>query len=123
MSYNWLQWFRDFLKGELIMQEERKKIIRYALNFNILDVATYSGYKGDLIVKITTKERDSAIAIRKFALDLDIKEVVIKQNMDMRSFEIFCVTPDVEVYHLKTDDLLEEVHSEHPVKDVWNGSK
>jgi len=105
------------------MQEERKKIIRYALNFNILDVATYSGYKGDLIVKITTKERDSAIAIRKFALDLDIKEVVIKQNMDMRSFEIFCVTPDVEVYHLKTDDLLEEVHSEHPVKDVWNGSK
>ena len=105
------------------MQAERKQIIRYALDTEIENINTYSGYKGDLIVKITTKDMHSVVAIRKFAMDLNIKEVVVKQNPHLLEFEIFCITPDKEVYKLKTDDLLEEVHSKHPSNDAWGETK
>lgn len=105
------------------MQSERKKIIQYALDFEIDDINTYSGYKGDLIVKITTKDMKTVVAIHRFANSLDIKEVVVKQNPHLLEFEIFCVTPDKEVYHLKTEEIVDEIHTKHPVKDVWDDSK
>lgn len=105
------------------MQAERKKIIQYALDFEIDDINTYSGYKGDLVVKITTKDMHVVVAIRKFAMDLNIKEVVIKQNPHLLEYEIYCVTPDAEVYHLKTEDVMEEIHTQHPVKDPWEGKR
>ena len=86
------------------MKDERKQIIRYALDFEITDVNTYSGYKGDLIVKITTKDRNAVMAIRKFALSLGIEGVVVKQNPAVFEFEIYCITADTEIYHLKPDD-------------------
>lgn len=103
------------------MYAERKKLIRYALDFEIENINTYSGYKGDLIVKISTKEKEAVIAIRKFALSIGIKEVVIKQNSNIEQFEIFCVTSDENVYDLKIKELLDEVHAEHheTSKDVW----
>lgn len=105
------------------MQEERKKIIQYALGFDIQDIHTYSGYKGDLIVKIVTKERDVLGAIRSFALSLGVKDVVIKQNVDMRNYEIYCITVDEHVYGLKTVDITDEIHAERSVKDPWDGKK
>lgn len=105
------------------MQEERKQILRHALNFNIEDVHTYSGYKGDLIVKITTKNKDALSEIRKYALSLGIKEVVIKQNPGIVQYEIFCVTEDESVYHLKTEDVLKELHDNHPVDDWGDTNK
>lgn len=106
------------------MQEERKKIIRYAMDFDVENINTYAGYKGDLIVKITTKDIHAVAAIHKFANSLDLKEVVVKQNLDILEYEIFCVTPDKEVYHLKSEEIIDEVHTKHPLKqDVWNGSK
>ncbi|MDD2267168.1 hypothetical protein [Sulfuricurvum sp.] len=104
------------------MQAERKQIIRYALDYDIQDINTYSGYKGDLIVKIATKDMKAVVAIRKFAMDLSIKEVVVKQNAHLEQFEVFCVTPDKDVYHLKTEEIIDEIHSEHPV-DPWDRSK
>ncbi|MDP1785670.1 MAG: hypothetical protein Q8K81_09630 [Sulfuricurvum sp.] len=102
------------------MQEERKQIIRYALDFNIVDINTYSGYKGDLIVKINTKEKDVVIALRKFALSLGIKEVVIKQNNDLVQYEIFCVTRDEGAYHIKADKLIEyNSPTKRTKKDIW----
>lgn len=103
------------------MYAERKKLIRFALDFEIENINTYSGYKGDLIVKISTKEKEAVIAIRKFALSIGIKEVVIKQNPNIEQFEIFCVTSDENVYDLKIKELLDEVHSEHlkTSKDAW----
>ncbi len=105
------------------MQAERKQIIRYTLDFDIDNINTYAGYKGDLIVKITTKDMHAVTAIRRFAHDLNIKEVVIKQNPHLLEYEIFCVTPDKEVYHLKTENVLDEIHDKHPLKDVWDNSK
>lgn len=101
------------------MQEIRKKIIRHALDLEIADIRTYSGYRGDLIVKITTKDREAVLDIRQFALSFGIKEVVVKQNPDMKLYEIYCVTEDEGVYHLKVEDLMDEVHKHHPVKEVW----
>lgn len=101
------------------MQAERKKILQYALDHEIGDVHTYSGYKGDLIVKITTKEKDTAVAIREFAYSLGVKEVVIKQNPNVVEYEIYCVTPDENVYGLKKGDDNDSVdHSEY-VEDTW----
>lgn len=105
------------------MQEERKKIIRFALDYNIQQISTYSGYKGDLIVKIITRDKDALSAIRSFALSIGIKEVVIKQNVDMRNYEIYCITADEDVYGLKTVDILDDVHSKHAVEDSWNEKK
>lgn len=106
------------------MQTERKQIIRYALDFEIENINTYAGYKGDLIVKITTKDMHAVTAIRRFAHDLNLKEVVVKQNHHLLEFEIFCVTPDKEVYHLKEEEeIVDAIHTKHPVKDIWNGSK
>jgi len=105
------------------MHPERKELIRHALSFDIENINTYSGYKGDLIVKITTKTKEVVIAIRKFALSLGIKEVVVKQNQDIEQFEIYCITSDENVYDLKIKELLEEIHSEHSATDVWEGVK
>jgi len=98
------------------MYQERKDIIRYSLDFNVSDINTYSGYRGDLVVKITTKEKDAVVAIRKYALSLGIKEVVIKQNKDLLLYEIYCITLDEAVYHIKTGDILDENHAKHSAK-------
>lgn len=71
------------------MQEERRKILQYALNLDILDVHTYSGYKGDLMVQIITKDEQAMNAIRDYALSLEIKEVVVKHSVD---YVLYCVT-------------------------------
>lgn len=105
------------------MQEERKEIIRFALNYSIEDIHTYSGYRGDLIVKITTKDKNAVIEIRKFALSLDIKEVVIKQNPGTVQYEIYCITEDESVYHLKTEEVLKHIHDSHPVDDWGDTNK
>jgi hypothetical protein len=81
------------------MQEERKRIIQYALQFDIHDIHTYSGYKGGLVVKITTRSADIVNTIEKYALSIPVDEVVVKKNHLMQ-FEIFCITKD-DVYDLK----------------------
>lgn len=101
------------------MQEERKKIIRYALDHDIIDVHTYNGYKGDLVVRITVKDKDAMLAIRKYALASGIKEVVIKENKDVIQYEIYCITEDEGTYHIKEAKALNEVHAKH-ITDVWN---
>jgi hypothetical protein len=102
------------------MQEERKNIIRFALDYNVVDIHSYPGYKGDLVVRITVKEKEAVIAIRRYALELGIKEVVIKENKDVLQYEIYCITEDEGAYHIKVEDLLRESHAKHSVKDVWN---
>lgn len=102
------------------MQEARKSIIRFALDYNIVDVHSYSGYKGDLVVRITVKDKEAVLAIRRFALDLGIKEVVIKENKDLSQYELYCITEDMGAYHIKDRDILDELHTKHTVKDAWN---
>lgn len=100
------------------MQEERKKIIRFALDFNIIDIHSYPGYKGDLVVRITVKDKEAVIAIRRYALELGIKEVVIKENKDVLQYEVYCITEDLGAYHIKDNDVLDDIHSTH-ITDLW----
>ena len=102
------------------MKPERKKIIKYALDYDISDINTYSGYKGDLIVKITSNDRNAVVAIRKFAISLGLEDVVIKQNPAKQEYEIYCVTADEEVYHLKADDENDERDHNNYVEDTWS---
>lgn len=98
------------------MNGERKKILQYALNYEIEDVNTYAGYKGDLVVKIVSKNIDAIAEIQKYANTLDFLDVVVKHNPHLLNYELFCVTEDKEVYHVK-DEKFE--HNKHPKKDVW----
>ena len=101
------------------MQQERKQIIQHALNYNIENVNTYSGYKGDLIVKITTKEKEAMMEIRRFALALGILEVAVKQNPNLVEYEVYCVTKDDNVYEIKLAEEKIEEGEEH-FEDVWS---
>ena len=105
------------------MQKERKQIIRFSLDYDISEVHTYSGYKGDLIVKIATRDRDVVLAIRKYALSLGIEEVVVKQNPAIAEFEIFCITTDDDVYHIKPDEDFDHTDHKHYVEDTWKKTK
>ena len=98
------------------MQKERKEIIRFALDREIEDVNTYAGYKGDLIVKIVSKDIDAIAAIQKYANGLDILDVVVKHNPHLLMYELFCVTRDKDTYEIKHKTHSPKKHSDH---DVW----
>lgn len=86
------------------MQIERKNVIRFSLDYDISEIRTYDGYRGDLLVKITTRDKEAMLAIRRYALSLGIIDVVIKQNPAFHEYEIYCVTENVDVYALKLDE-------------------
>lgn len=102
------------------MHPDRRSIIRFALEHDIRDISTYSGYKGDLVVKITTRDAQTVDELEKFAHSLGIKEVVVKKNMLMQ-FEVYCITPDHDVYDLK-GGLKQEGPNPHAalLKDDWH---
>jgi len=81
------------------MGDERKEIIRRALEFDIIDIRTYGGYKGDLLVEITTMDPSVAKSIENIAKILGI-ETVTQQDV-LSVFRIFCITPSSEGYDLK----------------------
>ena len=84
-----------------MLQEIQKKIIHFALDLEIDSVNTYAGYKGDLIVKILTRNKSDVLEIRKNAYAFEAKEVVIKEKLDTKQYEIFCVTADDWLYTLR----------------------
>ena len=83
------------------MHQVRRDIIRYATYLNILNINTYSGYKGDLLVKITTSDKNDDVKnkIKAYALNLGM-EVVVKDNKNILIYEIYCISPD-DNYELK----------------------
>ncbi len=86
------------------MEKVRKDIIRFALDYNILNIHTYSGYRGDLLVKFTVndKDLDTTLAIKREAERLGM-EVVVKDNKELLVFEIYTIIADHDVYNLKLD--------------------
>jgi hypothetical protein len=84
-----------------MLQEIQKKIIHFAIELDIDSVNTYSGYKGDLIVKMLTKNKADVLEIRKYSIKEGAKEVVIKEKLDTAQFELYCVTADDGMYTLR----------------------
>lgn len=84
-----------------MLQEIQRKIIHFAIDLDIDSVNTYAGYRGDLIVKILTKNKANVLEIRKYSLGAGAKEVVIKEKLDTAQFELYCVTADDSTYTLR----------------------
>lgn len=83
------------------MPQERKDVIKYALGLNIRDIRTYAGFKGDLLVEITSNDKEVIDKIKAWAENLDMK-TVLKENPMIQLYEIFCITPD-DVYELNLE--------------------
>ncbi len=83
------------------MNDERKEIIRQALEFDIIDIRTYTGYKGDLLVEITTMEPDVMRSLKKIAETLGLETVIQKDILMI--YKIFCISPSSNVYELKEE--------------------
>ena len=84
-----------------MLQEIQRKIIHFAIDLDIDSINTYAGYKGDLIVKMLTKNKADVLEIRKYSIKEGAKEVVIKEKLDTAQFELYCVTADDGMYTLR----------------------
>ncbi len=83
------------------MSDQRKEIIRQALKFNIVDIRSYTGYKGDLLVEITTMEPAVITSLKKAAEALEFEIVIQKDIISL--YKIFCISPTSNTYDLKDD--------------------
>ena len=89
----------NFTSSENDMSNERKEIIRQALEFDIVDIRSYTGYKGDMLVEITTMKPDVTLSIKKIAETLGLEVVIQKDIISL--YKIFCISPSSNAYDLK----------------------
>jgi len=64
------------------------------------DVATYHGYKGDYILKMTTRSSDLIEMIQNYCVMKSI-DIVIKPNV-VSGYEIYIIAQDDDVVPIKT---------------------
>ena len=89
----------QFTSSENNMSNERKEIIRKALEFDIIDIRSYTGYKGDMLVEITTMDHDAALSLKKTAETLGL-DVVIQQDIILL-YKVFCIDLSSNTYDFK----------------------
>lgn len=85
--------------SDINMSEQRKKMVKHALKYDIIDIRSYRGYKGDLLIEITTMDKDVVKALQKIAEILEF-EVEVHQNI-LSIYEVFCISPCESTYELK----------------------
>lgn len=81
------------------MSDVRKEVIRQALKFNIMDIRTYTGYQGDLLVEITSMRSSAVLEIKKIAEELGLKTSVTKDSLSIH--KLYCISPSSNIYDLK----------------------
>lgn len=84
------------------MDEVRKEMIRFALKHKIRDIRTYSGYKGDLLVEITTLDATLLPILQAHAEYLGMK-TALKEQASTQIHELYCISHDEDVYGLKEE--------------------
>jgi len=82
------------------LSDVRKEMIRFSLDYPIHDIRTYSGYKGDLLVEITVSSLDLLDLLKSHAESLGM-QTVVKIKRELRIHELYCITPDDQIYKLK----------------------
>jgi hypothetical protein len=86
------------------MSDVRKAMIRFALEHHpIRDIRTYSGYKGDLLIQITTADHELLSTLKEHAESIGM-QTAIKERHDIGIHEIYCISPDEEVYGIKQEE-------------------
>jgi len=83
------------------IDESRKQMILFALGRSpIRDIRTYEGYKGDLLLEITTPSLDMLPILQEHAESLGM-EVVVKIRRDIQIHEVYCIVPNDDIYAIK----------------------
>lgn len=72
------------------MSDEQKEIIRKALEFDIIDIRTFRGYRGDFLVQITTMQPNVAKSLKEAAESLGMGTAIQKNVLSI--YKIFCIT-------------------------------
>ena len=85
--------------SENSMDDERKEIIRRSLGFDIIDIRSYAGYKGDLLVEITTMDFSVVESLKEIAVSLNME--IVSQKDVLSVYKIYCVSASQEGYELK----------------------
>lgn len=86
--------------SEHTMDENRREMIRRAIEFDIIDVRSYAGYKGDMLVEFTTLEAETVKSLKKIAEELGL-EVAVRRD-PLMIYQVYCISPgNDEIYDLK----------------------
>jgi len=88
--------------SDVSMSEERKAFIRKALEFEIIDIRSYTGYKGDLIIEVTTMDPHAVAPLKETAEALGMESASTKDILLI--YKIYCIAPVPNAYDLKEDD-------------------
>ncbi len=85
--------------SKICMNDTQKEMIRKALEHEIVDIRSYRGYRGDLLIEVVTLSSQSVEEIDREAKALGF-EVVIQQDA-IFEYKIFCILAADDIYTLK----------------------
>ena len=87
--------------SEFSMSDERKAYIRKILEYDIIDIRTYVGYKGDLIIQVTTMDPVTVHALKDLALEMGFETAATKDLLSV--FKVYVIAPADNTYALKEE--------------------
>lgn len=83
------------------LSQAQKTMIKMSLEYEIIDIRTYRGYKGDLIVQLISDSKETLEHLKRNAKILGMQSV-LKKNPHTFTFELYCIRPNTEAaYTLK----------------------
>ena len=85
--------------SENSMDDIRKTLIRMSLEFDIIDIRSYVGYKGDPLIEITTMYEEMAKSLKNSAEKLGLEAVIHRDNLMV--YKLFCIGKPSDIYELK----------------------
>ena len=87
--------------SDFSMSDERKAYIRKVLAYDIIDIRTYAGYKGDLIIQVTTMDPATVPALKSLALDMGFETAATKDALSV--YKIYAISHPDTAYTLKEE--------------------
>ena len=89
----------NLASSETSMSEERKTFIRKALEYDIIDIRTYAGYKGDLLTEVTTMDASIVPPLKQLAEQLGMELAYTKDVLSI--YKLYAIAPASSGYELK----------------------
>jgi sugar phosphate isomerase/epimerase len=92
-------------KGDGMIMEKMKKVIRFAIEQDIDYLETFLGYEGDDVLKITTKSQRAMDEIEAFLKQIGLKykaEFNISEKHNP-NYQLFVGVSDPSIFKLRRD--------------------
>ena len=86
------------------MKQKHRDIIRTFIDDDIRELCVYSGYKGGIVLKISTISVDFVNRLQDYCMSIDV-ECNVKHNRNLAAYDVFCVVDDDEIYCIKDNTL------------------